>query len=89
MKPKLFQRFEGIKTLVTPTANKINSAISPKTKKVKPTGDPKLAREPACQPISTIGNLIPVLSTICRTIFVTTGVNSLMIQENPVKPTPA
>lgn len=34
MKPKLFQRFEGIKTLVTPTANKINSAISPNTKRL-------------------------------------------------------
>jgi hypothetical protein len=56
MKPKLFQRLDGMNTLVTPTANKINSAIKPNTKKVRPTGEPKLAREPACQPISTTGN---------------------------------
>ena len=87
--PKLFQILEGRNTLVTPSANKINSASNPKTKNDKPTVDPNAANDPACQPISTTGSLIPVLSTIWRTILVTTGVNSVIIQVKPVKPTPA
>ena len=89
MKPKLFHRFEAMNTLVIPRANKINSTIKPNTKNDNPTVEPNVASEPACQPISTIGQLIPVLFTICRIILVTTGVNELMIQPNPVKPTPA
>lgn len=64
MKPKLFQRFDGIKTFVIPIANKTNSATSPNTKKVNPIGALKLANAPACQPISTTGSFMPVLLTI-------------------------
>ena len=72
-----------------PNAKIVNSKTKPNIKKVIPTDEPKLAKEPACHPISTTGNLIPVLLTICLTILVTIGVNSAITQLNPVKPTPA
>ena len=64
MYPKLFHKFDGTNTRVTPITNNRISINNPNTKNESPIVVENESLEPICQPISTTSNFNPVAFTI-------------------------